>query len=154
MEAYSINSRSPIEQNNLISNNFSEKGIFFMNFYTDMMKFKLSYSLEPDDNKVLDNARKVYEYFSNTNSDNHTNKLEKHFEIDVLNSTKSKCLILNQNKFDYELFDDALSITYKNLYEIFIIYRRSEDFQILIDNLMLNSYIHCKMCNTGLINKY
>jgi len=153
IENYSINSRSPIEQNNFAAN-LSDKGIFFMNLYTDIMKFKLSYSLEPDDNEVLANARKVYEYFSNTSSENQRNKLERNFEVDILNKIKSKCLILNQKKFDYELFDDALAITYKNLYEIFLIYKRSEEFQILIDNLMLNSYIHCKMYNTGLINKF
>jgi len=150
----SINSRTPIDNNNLASYNISDKGTFFINLYTDIMKFKLSYTIEPDDNKVLALGRKVYEYFTNTESQNYRDKLEKFFEVEILNKTKTQCQILNQNHFDYEMFDDALSITYKNLYEIFLIYKRSEEFQILIDNLKLNSYIHCKMYNTGLINKF
>lgn len=155
LENFSINSRSPLENDNLTINNISDKGLFFLGLYTDIIKYKLSFSLEPDDDKVIENARKVYDYFSNADTENNRkNKLEKYFEVDIINKTKSHCLILNQNKFDYDMFDDALAVTFKNLNEIFFIYKKSEDFQILIDNLTLNSYIHCKMYNTGLINKY
>lgn len=154
IERFSINSRMPLEANLSPANNFKAKGLFFLGLYTDIMKFKLSYSLEPDDNKVLANARVVYEYFSNANTEIRGSKLEKFFEVEIINKTKSHCLILNQGKFEYEMFDDALAITFKNLYEMFLVYRRSEEFQILVDNLMLNSYIQCKMYNTGLISNF
>ena len=52
------------------------------------------------------------------------------------------------------MFDDALCYTYEKLEKMFRQYNKTEEYQILIDNLNLNSYIQCKMCNTGLINKY
>ena len=54
----------------------------------------------------------------------------------------------------YEMYDDALSYSYEYLNNMFRVYTKSEEFQILIDNLNLYSYIQCKMCNTGLINKF
>jgi hypothetical protein len=154
IENFSINSRSPMETNAFEFNSCKTKGLFFLRLYTDIMTYKLSYSLEPDDNKVLANARVIYEYFSNSNKEISGGKLDKFFDVEVINNTKSYCLILNQGKFEYEMFDESLALTFKSLYEMFLVYRRSEEFQVLVDNLMVNSYIHCKMYNTGLINKF
>ena len=52
------------------------------------------------------------------------------------------------------MFDDALIYSYECLEKVFRKYKKSEIYQILIDNLNLDSYIQCKMCNTGLINKF
>jgi len=148
IENFSINSRSPMETNAFEFNSCKTKGLFFMRLYTDIMTFKLSYTLEPDDNKVLANARVIYEYFSYANKEISGGKLDKFFDVEVINNTKSHCLILNQGKFEYEMFDESLALTFKSLYEMFLVYRRSEEFQVLVDNLMVNSYIHCKMYNT------
>ena len=62
--------------------------------------------------------------------------------------------MLNTGDCSYEMFDDALMNVYENIQELFKKYKVSDEYQILIDNLNLNSYIKCKMSNTGLVNRY
>ena len=77
-----------------------------------------------------------------------------YLDNDVVNNVKSNCQMLNKEECTYDMFDDALVVAYEQLQGTFKKYKRSEEYQILIDNLNLNSYIQCKMCNTGLISKY
>jgi len=124
------------------------ENIRHFNLYVDVMKFKLNYSIEPDFNKLLEEARHIYEeYFSSRGDLNF-------LDDEILNKIKSNCQMLNTGDCSYEMFDDALLNVYENLQEMFKKYKVSDEYQILIDNLNLNSYIQCKMSNTGLVNRY
>ena len=60
----------------------------------------------------------------------------------------------NNNEKQDEIFDDALKYCFENLGEKFIEFRKTNSFHQLYEELAYKSYIQCKMCNTGLINKF
>ncbi len=118
-----------------------------MNLYTSTLKYKFKYTIEPDYFKVLEDAKEIYENFFAKNT-------EDYIDVEISNKIKQNCQILNRDECNYDMFDDALIFVYEYLEAIYKKYKRSEEYQILIDNLNLNSYIQCKMCNTGLISRY
>ena len=61
---------------------------------------------------------------------------------------------LNVQKVENEIFDEALKYSYMYLGKKFVQFKKTQDYQNLTDKLTLQSYIQCKMCNTGLINKF
>jgi hypothetical protein len=131
-----------------LSSHSNDKDKFYIDFYTDMVKYKFKYTLEPDYYKVLEDANDIYNnYFSDP-------AIDRYIDIDIANKIKNACQMLSKEECTYEMFDEALVFCYVYLEKRFYDYKRSADYQILIDNLNLNSYIQCKMCNTGLINKY
>ena len=126
----------------------SDQNTADFDLYIHILKYKFLYGIEPDFTKVVAEAKIIYEeYFLN-------NRVKFFLGDEVLNKVKSSCQLLNSDDCNYEIFDDALLYVYENLLEMFKKYKISEEYQILIDNLNLNSYIQCKMSNTGLINRY
>ena len=123
--------------------------IFYLHFYIDLFKFKLRFLTEAEYDVALKEAKTIYyKYFFD-------NLYENYISQDIVNKVRNICnQSLNREEITYEMFDDALCYTYEKLEKLFRKYKKSEEYQILIDNLNLNSYIQCKMCNTGLINKY
>lgn len=120
---------------------------YYLNLYVAIIKYKLKYTIEPDYYKVYEECKTIYEkYFAHIDRN--------YLDIDTINKVKSNCQMLNKEECTYDMFDDALVISYEHLLNTFKNYKRSEEYQILVDNLNLNSYIQCKMCNTGLISKY
>ena len=77
-------------------------------------------------------------------------------------NSKYNSLIFNNNLINneendkeiQEIFDDALKYCYEKLGEKFIEFRKTNSFQNLYEELAYNSYIQCKMSNTGLLNKF
>jgi hypothetical protein len=127
----------------------SEENTFYLLFYIDLFKFKLRFLTEAEYDVALKEANVIYyKYFFD-------NLYEGFMNQDVMNKVRNICnQNLNRDEITYEMFDYALCYTYEKLENLFRKYKKSEEYQILIDNLNLNSYIQCKMCNTGLINKY
>jgi hypothetical protein len=127
----------------------SEENTFYLSFYIDLFKFKLRFLTEAEYSIALKEAKLIYyKYFFD-------NLYDAYISQDVVNKVRNNCnQYLNREEITYEMFDEALCYTYEKLEKLFRKYRKSEEYQILIDNLNLNSYIQCKMCNTGLINKY
>lgn len=74
-----------------------------------------------------------------------------YIENEILNKIKSNCQILNRGECNVEMFNEALTSSYIFLSKIFIGFRKSEEYKILIDILNLKSYIQCKMTKIGLI---
>ncbi len=131
-----------------IKENETEKELFYFNLYTYMMKYRFKYTIEPDYYKVLDDAKYIYERFFSSSFSN------MYLDVEITNGIKSNCQALGNDECYLDMFDDALVFVYVSLQQVYKNYKRSEGYQILIDNLNLNSYVQCKMCNTGLISKY
>jgi hypothetical protein len=125
----------------------NEKDLYFFNLYIYILKYKFKYPIE-EYGKVLEEAKEIYSKFFSSNS------IHNYLEIDITNKIKTNCHSLDIDEFSYDMFNEPLILAYEHLNNIYKKYRRSSDYQILIDNLNLNSYIQCKMCNTGLINKF
>jgi hypothetical protein len=123
-----------------------ENELYHLNLYIQVLTFKLKYTLEPDYSKVILKASEIYEeYFAST----HNSRIN----FEILNRIKTNCQMLNGDECSYDMFDEALVTSFEFLQISFKNYKKSEEYRILVDNLNLNSYIHCKMSNTGLISK-
>ena len=127
------------------------KGIFFLKLYTHIMTYKLSFVLNAhkDNNNGLNDAIEIYNaYFAKNNIN------ESQIDGGILQKVRSQCQILESNTFNQEMFDDALQFIFTELNKLFLQFQNTKEFHELYMKIKLESYIHCKMCNTGLINKY
>jgi hypothetical protein len=132
--------------NYLIKNN-NNKCVYFLQLYTHIMKYKLSFVLNIHRNIVFNDANEIYNtYFSKEEAN--------YIDENILKKVKNDCLSLKNNTYTPELFDEALQFTFNELSKIFYIFRSTNDYKNLYNEIKLHSYIQCKMCNTGLINKY
>jgi hypothetical protein len=112
------------------------------------MKYKLEFQLNPSNDSLPTEREAIIEkYFTNT--------FNKENEFVNIAQTIIKA---NSNVSDItsaeKVFDDALKYSYEVLNKCFIEFQSTQHFQILYDDLKTSVYIHCKMCNTGLIGEY
>ena len=125
-----------------------DNGSFFLKLYTHIMKYKLDFVLNASDEQHFSSAVVINNtYFENENDD----------KIDpvVFNRVKSECkALLDNNRFDKNQFDAALKYCYDELNIRFNEFKNSRQYNELYANITLTSYIKCKMCNIGMINKY
>ena len=77
-----------------------------------------------------------------------------HLPEDVFEKVKNESQGLLRNIFNEEMFDEALKYCFSELEKLFEEYKKTEDFKILYKEYFLTTYIHCKMRNIGLINKF
>ena len=125
----------------------SKEGSFCLKLYTHIMKYKLDFVLRRENG--LEVAKEIYNtYFKD---DNNVSFIDKE---DVLQKVRNNCKCLENNVYNSDLFDDALQFVFIELGKKFVEFRSSPKFKELYDQINLNSYIQCKMCNTGLINKF
>jgi hypothetical protein len=134
----------------LKASNNSDESLFYLNFYIALLKYKLLYTLNTNQHRLVEEAKEIYIKFFSSST------YEQYLDGEILNRVRNLCnqCINKDDIFDYQIYDEALVYAHDYLNKIFKKYTKSEEYQLLIDNLNLNSYIHCKMCNTGLINKF
>ena len=114
------------------------------------MKYKLSFVLNIDKNQIFNDANQIYNiYFANNN-----NLYENQIDQVTLKKVRADCQALENNTYTKELFDGALQFVFNELKEIFNSFRKSMEYKNLYNKIRLESYIQCKMCNTGLIQQY
>ena len=130
----------------LISKN--KIGSFYLKIYTHIMKFKLDLTLNLNKLQGLNEANNIFNTYFNTE------KYSEQIDNEILVRVRDKCEILKLNNFNKDIFDDGLQYAYNELNKIFFEYRSTVEFKELLEELNLYSFIQCKMCNTGLINKF
>ena len=130
----------------LISKN--KIGSFYLKIYTHIMKFKLDLTLNLNKLQGLNEANNIFNTYFNTE------KYSEQIDNEILVKVRDKCEILKLNNFNKDIFDDGLQYAYNELNKIFFEYRSTVEFKELLEELNLYSFIQCKMCNTGLINKF
>ena len=142
-ECYEVFSNYLLKTNN-------GKGLFYLKLYTHIMKYKLSFVLNIDKNQIFNDANQIYNiYFANNN-----NLYENQIDQVTLKKVRADCQALENNTYTKELFDGALQFVFNELKEIFNSFRKSMEYKNLYNKIRLESYIQCKMCNTGLIQQY
>lgn len=121
-----------------------EEALYYLNMYTDIMKFQHIAYIENDLDKVIQTAKRIYNlYFASPRPG---------IDNQIINKIKSSCQLLDREECYIDMYDEALSYCYSFLIEHFHRYKRNEDYRLLIDNLNLHSYIRCKLSNTGLLS--
>ena len=129
-------------------NGLNGNGSYHLKLYTQIMNYKLGFKLKIDNNQGFLEASNIRdEYFNSANGDG---KLSK----EVYDNVKKECEGLNNNHFTENMFDDALQYSFNELGRYFNDFRKTDSFKELYEEFYLTSYIQCKMCNVGLINKF
>ena len=121
----------------------------YLKIYIQIMNYKLGFKLEINNEQGFEEACAIRDaYFIN---DNFNQILTK----DIVDKVKKECEGLdNNNHFTKEMFDEALQYCFNELGKLFNDFRRTEKFKELYEEFYLTSYIQCKMCNVGIINKF
>ena len=129
--------------------NENDNGPFLLKLYTHIMKFKLYFVLNATNRELgLSEANKLYRTFfeDETNS--------KLIDQVIILKVKNECKDLQNNVLSKNIFDDALQYVFNELNKRFNDYKNSREYKELQAKISLESYIKCKMSNTGLINKF
>ena len=135
--------------NNYLKSKKDDNGPFFLKLYTYIMKYKLDFTLNANNRDLgFSNAVKLNNTFFEDES------YVKIIEPEVLHKVKNECKSLNNNMFTKNMFDDALQYAYDELNKRFNDFKNSREYNELQAKISIESYINCKMCNIGLINKF
>ena len=127
---------------------FNKKEISYLVIYTEIMKYKYDFDLEEDNETLINEAQNIFNtYFSN---ETYKDK----FSDNVLSTIRERGNNLNQVENKKDMFDEVLIVCYEELLRIFEEFKKTTHFQILGDKIHFNDYIHCKMSNIGMINRY
>ena len=126
-----------------LKNYLKEKNaqIFYLNLYTNIMKFKYKYTLESNFYNVLKDAKELYEKYFSENVEN--SFIDENILENIRNDCKS---LIDKEDCTFEMFDGVLKFIYENLQESFDEYLKSENYKYLIINLNLIDYVKYKMC--------
>ena len=127
---------------------FNKKEISYLVIYTEIMKYKYDFDLEEDNETLINEAQ----YIFNTYFSNETYKDK--FSDNVLSTIRERGNNLNEVENKKDMFDEVLIVCYEELLRIFEEFKKTTHFQILGDKIHFNDYIHCKMSNIGMINRY
>ena len=123
-------------------------GNFYLKLYTHIMKYKLDLALNINNNQGFNEANIIFNtYF---NSENYSEQIPH----EILLKVRDKCQVLRTHSFNSNIFDDGLQYAFNELNKNFAEFRNSKEFKDLVEEINLYSFIQCKMCNIGLINKF
>ncbi len=127
---------------------FNKKEISYLVIYTEIMKYKYAFDLEEDNETLINEAQNIFNtYFSN---ETYKDK----FSDNVLSTIRERGNNINEVENKKDMFDEVLIVCYEELLRIFEEFKKTTHFQILGDKIHFNDYIHCKMSNIGMINRY
>ena len=129
------------------SNNI--KGLYYLRLYTHIMKYKFNFSLNIDAKIEANNdLHEIYNlYFSEDNYNE--NFIDKTIVLKIRKEYEGLL-----NRILPEIFDEALQFVFHELTKIFEEFHNKNEYSDLYKKIKENSYIHCKLCNTGLINQF
>ena len=127
--------------------NINDNSIFFLKLYTHIMKYKLDIKLNFNNEIILREAKDIYNKYFNE---------EKELIIsqDILIKIRNECEILKEDRVREDLFDEGLKYSYDKLNIIFNDFIKTYKFKELYEDVEIKTLVQCKMCNTGLINKF
>ena len=125
------------------------RALFYLQLYTHIMKYKLGFVLNVNNDIGLNEANEIFNTYFREND-----QYENQIENNILTKVRNECQMISQNTFTPEMFDEALKFVFNELNKIYEDFRNTTEYSKLYEKLKLESYIQCKMCNIGLINKY
>lgn len=135
--------------NNYLYSKKDINGAFFLKLYTNIMKYKLDFVLNQNNRDLCfsEAVRLNHSFFENEEN-------SKLIDAEVLHKVRNDCKSLNNNMFTKNMFDEALQFAFNELNKRFNEFKNSREYNELQAEISIESYIKCKMCNIGLINKF
>ena len=124
-------------------------GRHYLRLYIQIMNYKLGFKLNIDNEQGYQEACAIRDaYFSNANMESILTK-------NVVDKVKTECQgLVSNNHFTEGMFDEALQYCFNELGKLYNDFRKTDKFKELYEEFYITSYIQCKMCNVGLINKF
>jgi hypothetical protein len=124
-----------------------DNGSYLLILYTHIMEYKLDFLLNERPEQIHDSAVQIFNtYFGKENNN---------IDEVVASKVKNDCKALTtKNTYNKNLFDEALKYSFDELNKRFNEFKVTREYNLLFTNIMMTSYIRCKMGNVGLINKY
>ena len=130
-------------------NRLEGNGSNYLKIYISIMNYKLGFKLNIDNEQGYREACNIRDLFFNNNAINQL------FSKEIMDKIKNACEGLdNNNHFTEGMYDEALQHCFYELGRHFNEFRKTDKFKELYEEFYLTSYIQCKMCNVGLINKF
>ena len=130
--------------------NNKDNSYALLKLYTYLMKYKLDIALRVSNEQLLREARDIYnKYFGQGGAI--------YVSQDIAIKIKNKWDIINGGAFldnKDDLFDEGLNYVFNQLNSKFVEFHNTEEFKKLRDDIEIYTFVQCKMCNTGLINKF
>ena len=125
-----------------------KKGLFYLKLYTHIMKYKLNFTVNIDNQvEAANDLNDIYRiYFS------HDNFSGNYIDTSIVTKIRTQFEGLHDRILP-EIFDKALQFCFSKLGAFFDEFRKNKEYKRLYKRMKEYSYIHCKMCNTGLINQ-
>ena len=118
-----------------------------LKLYTGIMNFKLGCKLKLYNAQIVREGNEVIvEFFERNNKAN----LPENIYNKIQNDSKE----LSITNIKDEIFDPALKYCYTELRKAFSEFKNSDEFKKLYNNYYLDTYIQCKLCNYGLVNRF
>ena len=114
------------------------------------MKYKLNFAVNINNEiEARNDLNEIYNlYFSEENNSATHNFMDKSI-IDKIRKEYNEL----ENRIIPEIFDHALQYIFNELTKIFNTFQKQSEYSNLYHKIREYSYIHCKMCNMGLINQ-
>ena len=130
-------------------NRIGGTGSNYLKIYISIMNYKLGFKLNIDNEQGYREACNIRELYFNNNDMNQL------FNKEIIDKIRNACEGLdNNNHFTEGMYDEALQHCFTELGKHFNEFRKTDKFKELYEEFYLTSYIQCKMCNVGLINKF
>ena len=130
-------------------NRLNANASYHLKLYTQIMNYKLGFKLKIDNNQGFLEACAIRDEHFNNNVN-----IDGKFSQEVADNVRRECEGLANNHFTEGMFDAALQYSFNELGKYFNDFRKTDSFKDLYEEFYLTSYIQCKMCNVGLINKF
>ena len=118
-----------------------------LRLYVGIMSYKLGYKLKINNELGFNEAADIRNEFLGANN-------IAHLPENIFVKVKEDCKGIDNNNFNEEMFDEALKYCFTELGKSFVDFKKTDEFRELYKNFFMTTYIQCKMCNVGLINKF
>ena len=130
----------------------SEKDVFYLTLYTHIMKYRLEYMVDQNNAKLPQSFNELTALYFNESNSEKLNRIDSELVPIADKIRKSSMNISSQ--YNPDVLDEALKYVYKKLLVLYNEYKKTIEFGNVLDDLKLNAYVQCKLCNVGLLNKH
>ena len=130
----------------------SEKDVFYLKLYTHIMKYRLEFMVDQNNTKLPQSFNELMTLYFNESNNETLSNIDSELVSIADKIRKSNMNIATQCNPD--ILDEALKYVYKKLLSLFNDYKKTIDFGNVLEDLKINAYIQCKLCNVGLLNKH
>ena len=124
----------------------------YLSLYFQIMNYRIRFIIESSNTNKLRDANAIRDEYFNPNSSN--KEALEGLLGDTWKKTQERCEeLLSKNECSVTMFDSVLEKVFAIIGEVFIQFKRSEEYYELLDEINYETFIRCKLTNCGLLKK-